>query len=195
MTLKMVITPLSKYQIAETKTFEKVKKKIDKKRYILFSKAVEGIKPSLKDAAAVNTLRNAISDNFNQLKSVAVKGRISNMWKAKFNLFGEHCQVFTWGGDQHSYSCSLVAPDEESAKRYYQNAKSITQGCLGNEWQLEEKNRTQDAGMKASFTQIANQSSEQVTFSTQLVPSSGFFSTTWSIYYYVGDITEPKKNQ
>ena len=34
MTLKMVITPLSKYQIAETKTFEKVKKKIDKKLYL-----------------------------------------------------------------------------------------------------------------------------------------------------------------
>ena len=27
MTLKMVITPLSKYQIVETKTFEKVKKR------------------------------------------------------------------------------------------------------------------------------------------------------------------------
>ena len=34
MTLKMVITPLSKFQIAETKTFEKVKKKIDKKLYL-----------------------------------------------------------------------------------------------------------------------------------------------------------------
>ena len=34
MTLKMVITPLSKYQIAETKTFKKVKKKIDKKLYL-----------------------------------------------------------------------------------------------------------------------------------------------------------------
>lgn len=31
MTSKMVTTPLSKYQIAETKTFEKVKKKIDMK--------------------------------------------------------------------------------------------------------------------------------------------------------------------
>lgn len=29
MTLKMVTVPLSKYQIAETKTFEKVKKKIE----------------------------------------------------------------------------------------------------------------------------------------------------------------------
>ena len=34
MILKMVITPLSKYQIAETKTFEKVKNKIDKKLYL-----------------------------------------------------------------------------------------------------------------------------------------------------------------
>ena len=34
MILKKVITLLSKYQIAETKTFERVKKKIDKKLYL-----------------------------------------------------------------------------------------------------------------------------------------------------------------
>jgi len=45
MTLKMVITPLSKYQIAETKTFEKVKKKIDKK---LYSKIENFVYPQLR---------------------------------------------------------------------------------------------------------------------------------------------------
>jgi len=32
---KMVTTPLSRYEIAETKTFEKVKKKIDTKLFYL----------------------------------------------------------------------------------------------------------------------------------------------------------------
>lgn len=46
MTLKMVITPLSKYQIAETKTFKKVKKKIDKK---LYSKIENFVYPQLRE--------------------------------------------------------------------------------------------------------------------------------------------------
>lgn len=46
MTLKMVITPLSKFQIAETKTFEKVKKKIDKK---LYSKIENFVYPQLRE--------------------------------------------------------------------------------------------------------------------------------------------------
>jgi len=35
MTLKMVTTPLSKFQIAETKSFEKIKNKIDEKLIIV----------------------------------------------------------------------------------------------------------------------------------------------------------------
>jgi len=46
MTLKMVITPLFKYQIAETKSFEKIKKKIDKK---LYSKIENFVYPQLKE--------------------------------------------------------------------------------------------------------------------------------------------------
>ena len=46
MTLKMAITLLSKYQIAETKTFEKVKKKIDKK---LYSKIENFVYPQLRE--------------------------------------------------------------------------------------------------------------------------------------------------
>ena len=41
----MVITQLSKYKIAETKTFEKVKKKIDKK---LYSKIEDFVYPQLR---------------------------------------------------------------------------------------------------------------------------------------------------
>ena len=42
----MVITPLSKYQIAETKSFTKIKKKIDKK---LYSKIENFVYPQLKE--------------------------------------------------------------------------------------------------------------------------------------------------
>lgn len=60
MTLKMVITILSKYQIAETKTFEKVKKKIDKK---LYSKIVDFVYPQLRENPYYGTNIKKLKDN------------------------------------------------------------------------------------------------------------------------------------
>jgi len=60
MTLKMVITPLSKYQIAETKSFEKIKKKIDKK---LYSKIVNFVYPQLKENPLYGSNIKKLKDN------------------------------------------------------------------------------------------------------------------------------------
>ena len=79
MTLEMVTTPLSKYQIAETKSFEKIKKKIDKK---LYSKIENFVYPQLKenpfygsnikklkDNLGVCRIENQISRHINQISS------------------------------------------------------------------------------------------------------------------------------
>ena len=60
MTLKMVITPLSKYQIAETKSFEKIKKKIDKK---LYSKIKNFVYPQLKENPFYGSNIKKLKDN------------------------------------------------------------------------------------------------------------------------------------
>lgn len=60
MTSKMVITQLSKYQIAETKTFEKVKKKIDKKLYL---KIKNFVYPQLRENPFYGTNIKKLKDN------------------------------------------------------------------------------------------------------------------------------------
>jgi mRNA interferase RelE/StbE len=60
MILKMVITPLSKYQIAETKTFEKVKKKIDKKLYL---KIKNFVYPQLRENPFYGSNIKKLKDN------------------------------------------------------------------------------------------------------------------------------------
>lgn len=151
--------------------------------------------PTTNPCSKLELLKNAYYDDFSQLKTTNVTGGATNIWKAKYHLFGENCQVFSWGGEQHTYSCSLVAPDEDTANGYYQNAKRVTQQCLGDAWTLEEKNRLHDEGMKTSFTNDDAIQNEKITFSTHLVPRSGLFSTTWSVYYYVGNTKQPKKSQ
>lgn len=147
--------------------------------------------PTTNPCIKLDLLKKAYYDDFAQLKEIKVGSRGSNIWRAKYQLFGENCQVFSWGGKQHNYSCRLVAPDEETAQKYYQGAKRVTQECLGEEWKIEESPRKHDEGMKAIFTNHDAIPSKKVSFSTHLVPSSGIFSTTWTIYYYVGNSTEP----
>lgn len=154
----------------------------------------ENLMPTTNACAKLSLLEKAYHNDFKDLKEIKVKGRVSNMWRAKYQLFGENCQVFTWGGDQHNYSCRLVAPDEESARTYYQNAKTITQECLGETWNLEESKRARDDGMKTTFTKRVTSEEEKVTFSTHLVSTPGVFSSTWTIYYYVGNSKPPQKN-
>jgi len=155
------------------------------------TKIAANIMPTTNPCTKLELLKTAYYDDFEQLKEIKVRGRVSNIWKAKYQLFGENCQVFSWGGKQHTYSCNLVAPDEETAQHYYQGAKRVTQQCLGDEWKLEESERNHDDGMKASFINHGAKPSEKVTFSTHLVPTSGLFSTTWTVFYYVGNTTQP----
>jgi len=56
----MVITPLSKFQIAETKSFEKIKKKIDKK---LYSKIENFVYPQLKENPFYGSNIKKLKDN------------------------------------------------------------------------------------------------------------------------------------
>jgi len=156
------------------------------------TKIAANIMPTTNACTKLDLLKSAYYTDFESLKEIKTSGRASNIWRAKYQLFGEKCQVFSWGGKQHTYSCRLVAPDEKTAQKYYQSAKKITQECLGEKWLLEESNRAHDDGMKTSFTNHGAKPSEKVTFSTHLVPSSGVFSTTWTIFYYVGNSSQPK---
>ncbi|MBU2871987.1 hypothetical protein [Colwellia sp. E2M01] len=156
------------------------------------TKITDNLMPTTNACVKLELIKKDYSTNFASLKSEEIVGRMSNMWKAKYQLFGENCQIFSWGGAQHTYSCNVVAPDEITAKKYYENAKKVTEQCLGDEWKLEESTRAHDNGLKAMFTHSDPTSKEPVTFSTQLIPSSGLFSTTWTLYYYIGNIKEPK---
>ncbi len=154
-------------------------------------KIAKNIMPTTTPCLKLDLLKSAYYDEFTKLKEIKVGARVSNIWRAKYQLFGENCQVFSWGGKQQTYSCNLVAPNKETAKQYYENAKEITQQCLGDDWQLQESSRNNDEGMKATFTNDNAKASEQVSFSAHLVPESTLFSTTWSIYYYVGNNKKP----
>jgi mRNA interferase RelE/StbE len=77
-----VTTQLSKYQIAETKTFEKIKKKIDKK---LYSKIENFVYPQLRENPFYGTNIKKLKDNLEGYYRYRI-GNANSKIKCNFHL-------------------------------------------------------------------------------------------------------------
>lgn len=131
----------------------------------------------------ISMLINAYADGFEQVKMTKINARISNTWKAKYNIIGENCHIWTWGNSQTTYACNITANDKETAENYYNNAKQTIQQCLGDDWLMTEEPRKSDEGRKSTFTTT----NKQVSLSTHIVPLDSLFNDKWNIYYYIGN--------
>jgi len=131
----------------------------------------------------ISMLVNAYDDGFEQVKMTKIKARISNTWKAKYNIVGENCHIWTWGNSQTTYACHITANDKKTAENYYHNAKKTIQQCLGDNWLMNEEPRKADNGRKSTFTTP----NKQVSLSTHIVPLDSMFYDKWSVYYYIGN--------
>ncbi len=131
----------------------------------------------------ISMLISAYSDGFEQVKMTKIDARISNTWKARYNIIGENCHIWTWGNSQTTYACNITANDKETAENYYNNAKQTIQQCLDDDWLMTEEPRKSDKGRKSTFTTP----NKQVSLSTHIVPLDSLFNEKWTIYYYIGN--------
>jgi len=144
--------------------------------------AQQNLEPVSNPCQKLDYLINAYDDGFEQLKAGEIKARASKIWQAKYHLVGDNCTIWTLGGNKTTYSCNTIQVDQQVAKNYYTKAVSTVKQCLGSDWHIEQSKRLNDDGVKTEFsTKESN-----VTISTHLVPSTGIFNKTWSVYYYVG---------
>lgn len=142
------------------------------------------LEPVSNACQKIELLSKAYQTNFDQLKETKVSARASNIWQAKYHLIGKNCRIWTWGVNQTTYSCNTIEVDEADAKKYFTEATQTVKQCLGSAWTLTENKRSHDEGYKAEFSSPDT----KMTISTHIVPSSGIFSTKWSIYYYIGNM-------
>jgi hypothetical protein len=138
--------------------------------------------PVTNPCTKISLLVKAYDDGFEQVKMTKVKSRASTTWKAKYNIIGNNCHIWTLGTAGPTYSCNITADSKEKAEAYYQNAQKTIQECLGKKWEMTEQLRKHDNGVKSTF----NEPNSQVSISTHLVPLDGVFSKQWTIYYYIG---------
>ena len=148
--------------------------------------AQKKLSPVTNPCQKITMLINAYDNGFEQVKMTEIKARVSNTWKAKYNIIGEDCHVWTWGKSQATYSCNISTNDKKTAEKYYNNAKQTIQQCLGMDWTMTEEPRKADNGRKSSFTTP----SQQVSLSTHIVPQESLIAKKWTIYYYIGTPNE-----
>lgn len=144
--------------------------------------AEKTIAPVSNPCQKISALLREYENGFEPIKLTNIKAKASNTWKAKYNLVGENCHIWSWGGNKTTYACNISSSNEETAQQYYQNAIKTTKQCLNNEWKVTEEPRNNDDGIKTTFTNKDSKAS----ISAHYVPLDSVFSKSWTIYYYVG---------
>lgn len=143
--------------------------------------------PVVEPCDKIDGLINEYSNNFERIKLKTINNRISKIWQAKYHLVGHSCQVWAWGTNSTTYACNVTAPDKATAQTYFEKAKTVTRGCLADDWQMAEQPRKNDDGIKVEFTNKSN----DITIATHMVPTAALFKSEWTVYYYVGSSRQP----
>ncbi|MDN3651384.1 hypothetical protein QWY77_01110 [Thalassotalea ponticola] len=136
----------------------------------------------------INALLKEYDNNFDRLKLEQSNLKLSQVWKAKYHLVGESCQIWAWGTEKYTYACSLSAPNKQVIDQYFNNAKATAKRCLSNDWISSESTKADNQGYKIEFS--SDKSSAKL--AAHAVPSGNVFKSQWTIYYYFGNIAEPK---
>ncbi len=139
--------------------------------------------PVSQPCTKIKLLIDAHGSGFEQIKSTKLQTRASNTWKAKYNIIGESCHIWTLGNSQTTYSCNITANDKATADNYYQQAQQTIKQCLGDDWVMEQQARKADNGLKTTFTSTK----ANISVSTHIVPEKTLRSEKWTIYYYIGN--------
>ena len=143
---------------------------------------------SMTNCEKLDALIQGHQKGFPNLRTTLSSAKIMNVWKARYHLVGDSCQVWGWSADKFSYVCSLVEPNEEIAMDHFNQAKTMTRECLGEDWVMKQGARDMGEGTKAEFSKPG-----VATVVTMLAASSPtVFKTEWKTYFFVGNPNDIK---
>ncbi len=131
----------------------------------------------------INALIEGHAKGFPRLRTSLSSSKYMEVWKARYHLVGDACQVWGSSSDKFSYVCSLTEPNKEVAMEHYTKAKSVTRECLSGDWSMQEGPRDMGEGSKAEFSRAGTDT--VVTIVAAASPT--VFKTEWKTYYLVGN--------
>lgn len=105
------------------------------------------------------TMQNIVTDypsGFSEFRKSGSNFNSLTIYGAKKELIRGHCEVWAWGNGDSAYVCTVGAPNPDVALSRYEQAVEKVAGCLGPQWEPQEKIRERNdeaAGMATVFQQ------------------------------------------
>lgn len=143
---------------------------------------------ALSTCEKVDALIQGHKQGFPNLRMTQTSTKFMDVWKARYHLVGDSCQVWSWGQGKFSYVCSLTEPNEQVAMEHYGQAKQKAQECLQTGWALKEGARNMGEGHKAEFSRAG----DGTVLTIVATSSPTLFKTEWKTYLFVGDPNDLK---
>jgi hypothetical protein len=88
----------------------------------------------MSDCEIITALIAAHHNDFKKIRYSVQNANKIDIWKSRYHLVGNNCQIWSWGAGSSDYVCSLISPDEEIARKRFEKAKTITRQCLDDSW-------------------------------------------------------------
>lgn len=147
------------------------------------TQAIQDTAATMSTCEKIEALVNAHQNGFEKLRFSQQTTNKMDIWRTRYHLVGDRCQIWSWGAGNTDYVCSLISPNRETAEEHFEKAKAITRQCLDNSWEMSIIPRQIGNGTKAVFAQKDN----NTVVATHVVEIHGIFNTEWATYYFVGD--------
>ena len=138
---------------------------------------------SMNTCDKVKALIAGYGDGFQVLQGQRRSTRYGDMWSARYDVVGKGCEIWRLGDNSTYYVCNRIAPDQETAAHYYDEARELLHSCLDQDWRETEAPRAANGNLKTVFATA----STRATFSVRAIKTEGVFKQQWSVYYWVGD--------
>lgn len=132
------------------------------------------------------TVKQLLSEYDSRYKNVRSTKRDYNnitIWKTPIQLIENRCEIWEWSQGKIRYMCSMVLPNESSARLAYSDAKEKVARCLSDKWVLSEQERKSAQGSKAIFSNADH----RAIVALHIIKSDALFKEEWNTYLFIGD--------
>ncbi|WP_350606602.1 hypothetical protein [Pseudoalteromonas sp. MER144-MNA-CIBAN-0113] len=96
-------------------------------------------------------LITAYDNRFAALKDTKVKTPYLDVWSAKYNVFGNNCQVTSFNNQTVTYRCQENYKDQQQAVAMHQQAVELTRQCLTKNSNWLETQKESETSLRTTF--------------------------------------------
>ncbi len=106
---------------------------------------------NLTPCEKMDGLITEFDNRFDALKDIKVQNSYLDVWTAKYNVFGDNCQVTSFNNQTVTYQCQESYKDQQQAVAMHQQAVELTRQCLTKKNNWLETQKESETSLRTTF--------------------------------------------